>query len=212
MEKFTKVSGFAAPIPLNNVNTDMISPKNVMKSVTKKGLGWGLFQEYRNLPNGDKNPDFVLNKKPWSSAKIIVSLNNWGCGSSREHAPWAMHGFGIRSVIAISFADIHYNNCFKNGILPVQLLPDEIKHVMNSAEAGEEMTVDLQKNVVSLADGTTFHFNVSSFYRDSLLSGADEIDYTLAQITSIERFEKKQRKLTPWLFDRVLIQYSSESM
>ncbi|MEX6505265.1 3-isopropylmalate dehydratase small subunit [Jiella sp. M17.18] len=202
MEKFTSVSGYAAPIPINNVNTDMITPKNVLKAVTKKGLVPFFFQEYRFNPDGSENPDFVLNKEPWRNAKIIVSLENWGCGSSREHSPWAMKDFGIRSVIAISFADIHYSNCFKNGILPVALKPDEVDRVMKSAEAGEIVTVDLEALAVTLEDGTRFAFEVEDFRRDALLSGLDEVGQTLEHEDQIAAFEAKQRQVTPWLYDR----------
>lgn len=202
MEKFTRISGIAAPIPINNVNTDMITPKNVLKAVTKKGLVPFFFQEYRFNADGSENPDFVLNKEPWRHAKIIVSLENWGCGSSREHSPWAMHDFGIRAVIAISYADIHYNNCVKNGILPVALKPDEIDRVMKSAEAGEMVTVDLQAQEVSLEDGTRFAFEIDEVRRTALLSGHDEIDQTLAHADAITAFEQRQRQITPWLYDR----------
>lgn len=202
MEKFIRVTGIAAPIPINNVDTDMITPKQVLKAVTRKGLAWSLFQEHRFRPDGSENPDFVLNKEPWRNAKIIVSLENWGCGSSREHSPWAMYDFGIRAVIAISFADIHYNNCFKNGILPAALKPDEIDVVMKSAKAGEEVTVDLERQIVGLADGTEFTFEIEDFRRDALLRGLDEIGQTLDQASAISAFEEKQRKVTPWLYDR----------
>ncbi|WP_368186187.1 3-isopropylmalate dehydratase small subunit [Aestuariibius sp. HNIBRBA575] len=202
MEKFSKVTGIAAPMPWDNVNTDMISPKHVMKAVKKTGLAWGFFQEYRFGRDGAVKPDFVLNKAPWDKASIIVSLENWGCGSSREHAPWAMRDYGIRSVIALSFADIHYNNCFKNGILPVRLPVEELNRVMQAAEAGEAVTVDLTTCQVTLADGTAFGFEVDAVRRDALLNGQDEIDQTKTQMTEIEGFEARHRRDVPWLFDR----------
>lgn len=199
MEKFTKITGFAVPIPQDNVNTDMISPAHVMKAVSKKGLAHGFFEELRFFSNGEKT-DFILNKAPWDSSSIIISLKNWGCGSSREHAPWAMYDFGIRSVIAISFADIHYNNCMKNGILPVKLSPKEIKVVMKSAELGEKITVDLQKQQVVLMNNTKFAFEVDKFYRDRLLLGESDISYTLRYLDAIGEFESAQKKSTPWLY------------
>ncbi|WP_040489174.1 3-isopropylmalate dehydratase small subunit [Fulvimarina pelagi] len=202
MEKFVSVTGIAAPMPINNVDTDMITPKPVLKAVTKKGLAWSLFQEHRFKPDGTENPEFVLNQEPWRNAKIIVSLENWGCGSSREHSPWAMYDFGIRAVIAISYADIHYNNCFKNGILPVTLSPDEVDVVMEAARRGEEVTVDLEDEEVRLADGTVFAFEIEDYRRDALLRGLDEIGQTLDQGDAIFAFEEKQRKVTPWLYDR----------
>jgi len=202
MEKFTKVTGIAMPLPWNNVNTDMICPKNVMKVVKKTGLSWGFFQEYRFTPDGQKDLNFVLNKEPWDKASIIVSLENWGCGSSREHAPWAMRDFGIRSVIAVSFADIHYNNCFKNGILPVRLTLDEVDPVMRAAENGEDISVDLTTCRVELADGTHFSFAVDDFRRTALLNGMDEIAQTKTQFDEIRAFEACYRQAVPWLFDR----------
>ncbi len=202
MEKFSKVTGIVAPMPWDNVNTDMISPKHVMKAVKKTGLAWGFFQEYRVGPDGEVKPDFVLNKAPWDKASIIVSLENWGCGSSREHAPWAMRDYGVRSVIALSFADIHYNNCFKNGILPVRLPAEELTRVMQAAEAGQEVTVDLTTCQVTLADGTVFGFEVDAVRRDALLNGQDEIDQTKTQMAEIEAFEASHRRDVPWLFDR----------
>jgi 3-isopropylmalate/(R)-2-methylmalate dehydratase small subunit len=202
MEKFLSISGYAASIPMSNVNTDMITPKNVMKSVTKKGLAWGLFQNFRFNPDGSKKQDFVLNKAPWNQAKIIVSMENWGCGSSREHAPWAMYDFGIRSVIAISFADIHYNNCFKNGILPVRLAHDQILQVQASAEAGEIITVNLETQQVKLLDGTCFQFEIDAAGRLALLAGYDEIDQTMLHAADIDAFEIRHKALVPWLFNR----------
>lgn len=199
MEQFTKVTGIAAPMPWNNVNTDMISPKHVMKAVSKSGLSWGLFQEYRFNSNGEKNPDFILNKKPWDTASIIVSLENWGCGSSREHAVWAMKDYGIRSVIAISFADIHYNNCFKNGILPVCLAQDEVLQVLEVAKAMEPVTIDLLSCTVEIGLDTKFSFKVDEFRRDALLSGMDEIDQTRTQLNKIIEFEQQYKHKAPWI-------------
>ncbi|MCW2240502.1 3-isopropylmalate dehydratase small subunit [Azospirillum canadense] len=202
MEKFVQITGYAAPMPMNNINTDMITPKQVMKAVSRKGLSWGLFCEYRFDDQGNENPDFVLNKEPWRRASIVVALENWGCGSSREHAPWAMLDFGIRSVIAISFADIHYNNCFKNGILPVALKPDEVARVMKDAEAGKPVTVDLPSQTVRLEDGAAFPFHVDPFRKDCLLNGFDDIALTMLESDKIDAYESAYRKKVPWLFDR----------
>lgn len=201
MEQFTRITGIIAPMPWNNVNTDMISPKHVMKAVSKKGLSWGFFQEYRFKLNGEKDQDFILNKSPWDNASMIVSLENWGCGSSREHAVWTMRDYGIRSIIAISFAEIHYNNCFKNGILPVCLAPHEVAQIIKLAEAGEEITVDLVSNYVELKNGTRFLFEVDEVRRKALLNGMDEIDQTNMQLNKITEFEKEYSNKVPWLFN-----------
>ncbi|MES3002433.1 MAG: 3-isopropylmalate dehydratase small subunit [Pseudomonadota bacterium] len=202
MEKFATVKGYAAPMPIPNINTDMITPKYMLKWVTKKGLSWGLFREYRIREDGSENPDFILNREPWRRAKLIVALENFGCGSSREHAPWALHDFGIRSVIAVSFADIFYNNCFKNGILPVTLSPAQVEQVMGEAQAGREVTVDLEAQEVRLESGEVFGFEVNEFRKRCLLQGLDDIALTLEHAPAIEGFESAQRARLPWLYER----------
>ena len=202
MEKFITVQGYAAPMPIANINTDMITPKYMLTWVTKTGLSWGLFREYRIRDDGSENPDYILNREPWRQAKLIVALENFGCGSSREHAPWALYDFGIRSIIAPSFADIFYNNCFKNGLLPVVLAPAEVDQVMQEAEAGRQVAVDLPQQKVTLADGRTFSFEVTEFRKHSLLNGLDDIAQTLQHSASIEAFEQRQRAAQPWLYER----------
>jgi 3-isopropylmalate/(R)-2-methylmalate dehydratase small subunit len=200
MSEFTKITGVVAPILWNNVDTDMISPKQVLKTVSKAGLAWGFFQEYRFKLNGDLNPEFILNQKPWDKASIIVSLENWGCGSSREHAVWAMRDYGIRCVIAASFAEIHYTNCFKNGILPISLNNIELEQVIKIAQDGLEITVDLIRCCIDLPNGEQINFVVDESRRTSLLHGMDEIDETNTQVKKIIEFESKYKKQVPWLF------------
>ncbi len=202
MEKFTTIKGYAAPMPIANINTDMITPKYMLKWVTKIGLSWGLFREYRIRDDGSENPDFILNQEPWRKAKLIVALENFGCGSSREHAPWALYDFGIRSIIASSFADIFYNNCFKNGLLPVPLIPEEVDQVMAEAKAGRQVVVDLPTQTVTLEDGRSFSFEVTEFRKYCLLNGLDDIGITMEQAAKISKFEQAQQALQPWLYDR----------
>jgi 3-isopropylmalate/(R)-2-methylmalate dehydratase small subunit len=202
MEKFDTIQGYAAPMPIPNINTDMITPKEVLKAVTKTGLSWGLFREYRIRDDGSENPDFILNQEPWRKARLIVALENFGCGSSREHAPWALYDFGIRSIIAPSFADIFYNNCFKNGLLPVILKPEEVDAAMEEARAGRQISVDLPRQTVTLQDGRQFRFEVTEFRKHCLLNGLDDIGLTLEQAPKIAQFEQAQRARQPWLYDR----------
>jgi len=202
VEKFTTIKGYAAPMPIPNINTDMITPKYMLKWVTKTGLSWGLFREYRIRDDGSENPDFILNQEPWRKAKLIVALENFGCGSSREHAPWALYDFGIRSIIATSFADIFYNNCFKNGLLPVILKPEEVDQVMDEAKVGRQVAVDLPAQKVTLEGGRQFDFEVTEFRKYCLLNGLDDIGLTLEQAPKIEQFEQAQRACQPWLYDR----------
>ncbi len=209
MEKFVSVTGYAAPMPIANVNTDMITPKYMLKWVTKTGLSWGLFREQRILPDGSENPDFVLNQEPWRAAKILVSLENFGCGSSREHAPWALFDFGIRSIVAVSFADIFYNNCFKNGILPVALDRAAVNRVMAEAVAKRGVKVDLPSQTVHLADGTVFSFEVNAFLKYRLENGLDDIGLTLQHADKIAAFETAQRAKLPWLYDRASLSAKS---
>ncbi len=201
MEKFTTLSGVAAPMPLVNIDTDMIIPKQFLKTIKRSGLGKHLFDEMRYDENGNENPDFVLNKPAWRKAQILVAGDNFGCGSSREHAPWALLDFGIRCIIATSFADIFYNNCFKNGILPVVLPKEQVDVLMEDAERGENarITVDLEQQTVSASDGTTFRFEIDPFKKHCLLNGLDDIGLTLAKAEKIDRFEKSYQERMPWV-------------
>jgi len=202
VEKFTSIKGIAAPMPIANIDTDMIAPKLLLKSVTKFGLSWGLFREHRFHDNGTEKPDFILNQDPWRHAKIIVALENFGCGSSREHAPWALYDFGFRCIIAPSFADIFYNNCFKNGLLPISLSPEAVNEVMVDAKAGREVGVDLLSQAVTLDDGRVFIFEIEGFLKYCLLNGLDDIGITLGKVEKIDRFEELQQLRHPWLYDR----------
>jgi 3-isopropylmalate/(R)-2-methylmalate dehydratase small subunit len=200
MEKFTTLTGIAAPMPLVNIDTDMIIPKQFLKTIQRSGLGKNLFDEMRYTPDGAEIPDFVLNQPAWRSAQILVAGDNFGCGSSREHAPWALLDFGIRCVISTSFADIFYNNCFKNGILPVVLPPEAVAHLMQEAQKGENarITVDLQAQTVTASDGATFAFDVDAFKKHCLLNGLDDIGLTLEKAAAIDAFEAKNAALRPW--------------
>ena len=201
MEKFEKITGVAAPLPLINVDTDMIIPKQFLKTIKRSGLGVNLFDEMRYLDDGGENPDFVLNKPAYRHAEILVAGDNFGCGSSREHAPWAIKDFGIRCVIAPSFADIFFNNCFKNGILPIALPQDQVDVLMKDAEKGENarMTVDLEAQTVTTSDGESFHFDVDAFKKHCLLEGLDDIALTLEKTPAIQSFEAKAEMERPWV-------------
>ncbi len=187
MEKFTKLSGIAAPLPMINVDTDMIIPKQFLKTIKRTGLGKHLFDEMRYEPDGTEKPDFVLNKPAYRKAQILVAGANFGCGSSREHAPWALLDFGIRCVIAPSFADIFYNNCFKNGILPIPLPQEEIDKLMDDAERGANaiVAVDLEKQEITGPDGGRIHFDMDPFRKHCLLNGLDDIGLTLQKKPAI---------------------------
>lgn len=199
MGAFVNVRGICAPIPLANVNTDVIAPKELMRAVTRKGLSWGLFRPYRFEANGTPKPDFVLNRHPWDAAKIMVAYENFGCGSSREHAAWALADFGIRSIIAPSFAEIFNNNCIKNRILPVVLERAGVEEVMARAEAGEEVEVDLPSQQVRLASGRVFGFAISPLQKHRLLTGIDDIADTMAFEADILAFEDRHFADLPWL-------------
>ena len=201
MDKFETVSGVAAPMPLVNIDTDMIIPKQFLKTIKRSGLGVNLFDEMRYDAEGNEIADFVLNKPAYRSAEILVAGENFGCGSSREHAPWALKDFGIKVVISESFADIFYNNCFKNGILPVTLPADAVAVLMEDAERGENarITVDLEKQVVSSTDGTEFSFEVDEFKKHCLLNGLDDIGLTNQKIDHIKSFEENHAKEMPWV-------------
>jgi 3-isopropylmalate/(R)-2-methylmalate dehydratase small subunit len=200
MEKFTTLTGVAAPMPLVNIDTDMIIPKQFLKTIQRSGLGKNLFDEMRYTPDGQEIPDFVLNQPAYRKAEIIVAGDNFGCGSSREHAPWALLDFGIRCVISTSFADIFYNNCFKNGILPVVLPPEAVAHLMDDARKGANarITVDLAAQTVTASDGTTFAFEVDAFKKHCLMNGLDDIGLTLEKAAAIDSFEAKNAALRPW--------------
>ncbi len=201
MQKFTKLTGIAAPMPLINVDTDMIIPKQFLKTIKRSGLGKSLFDEMRYNEDGSENPDFVLNKPAYRNAEILIAGENFGCGSSREHAPWALLDFGIRCVIAPSFADIFYNNCFKNGILPVVLPQDQVDALMKDAEKGENarMTIDLEQQEVTDSDGRTYRFEIDSFKKYCLLEGLDDIGLTMARIESIKAYEGRIAQERPWV-------------
>ena len=200
MDKFTTLTGVAAPMPLVNIDTDMIIPKQFLKTIQRSGLGKNLFDEMRYTLDGKEIPDFVLNQPAYRKAEIIVAGDNFGCGSSREHAPWALLDFGIRCVIATSFADIFYNNCFKNGILPVVLPQEAIDHLMDDARKGANarMTVDLENQTVTASDGTAFKFEVDAFKKHCLMNGLDDIGLTLEKAASIDSYEAKVATLRPW--------------
>ena len=201
MEKFTRLTGVAAPLSLINVDTDMIIPKQFLKTIERTGLGKHLFSEMRYDENGDERPDFVLNQPAYRQAKILVAGDNFGCGSSREHAPWAILDFGIRCVIAESFADIFYNNCFKNGILPIKLPASDVVLLMDDAGRGANatITVDLHAQEISGPDGGTISFEIDPFRKHCLIEGLDDIGLTLQNATAIDKFEKKSAQSRPWL-------------
>ena len=201
MEKFTNVSGVAAPMPLVNIDTDMIIPKQFLKTIKRSGLGVNLFDEMRYNQDGSEISDFVLNQSAYRNTEIIIAGENFGCGSSREHAPWALKDFGISVVISESFADIFYNNCFKNGILPIKLSKESIDILMDDASKGENarISVDLEEQIVSATDGTIFKFEVDAFKKHCLLNGLDDIGLTYQKIESVDKFEEKQAKISPWL-------------
>ncbi|MFC7702777.1 3-isopropylmalate dehydratase small subunit [Plastorhodobacter daqingensis] len=201
MDKFTTLTGVAAPMPLVNVDTDMIIPKQFLKTIKRTGLGANLFDEMRFDQEGNEIPDFVLNQPAYRNAEILVAGENFGCGSSREHAPWALLDFGIRCVIAPSFADIFFNNCFKNGILPIVLPQDQVDVLMEDAKKGANarMTVDLEAQVVTTSDGQSFPFEVDAFKKHCLLNGLDDIGLTLEKAAAIDSFEAKAGTLRPWV-------------
>jgi len=201
MEKFTTLTGIAAPMPLVNIDTDMIIPKQFLKTIARTGLGKNLFDEMRYNLDGSEKPDFVLNQPAYRKAEILVAGENFGCGSSREHAPWALLDFGIRAVIAPSYADIFYSNCFKNGILPIVLPEGQVAVLMDDAQNGANarITVDLAAQTVTSSDGHSFHFEVDPFRKHCLLNGLDDIDLTLEKSAAIDAFEKTAATLRPWV-------------
>ena len=201
MQKFTTLTGIAAPMPLVNIDTDMIIPKQFLKTIARTGLGKNLFDEMRFTQNGAEIPGFVLNMPAWRKAEILVAGDNFGCGSSREHAPWALLDFGIRAVISTSFADIFYNNCFKNGILPIMLPPEAVAVLMADAQKGANarMTVDLAAQTVTSSDGQVFHFEVDAFKKHCLLNGLDDIGLTLEKAQAIDTYEAAAAQSRPWV-------------
>ncbi len=200
MQPFVTLTGIAAPLAVANVDTDQIIPARFLKTLTRSGLGKSLFAGLRYNPDGSENPDFVLNQEPFRKAEILISLDNFGCGSSREHAPWALADFGIRCVIAPSFADIFYNNCFKNGILPVALPRAVCEQLQEETRLGSNarVTVDLERQVVVRAGGEEVAFEIDAGLRNTLLQGLDEISETLEHDSAISRFEDRRTQAEPW--------------
>ena len=202
MEKFTTLTGVAAPMPLVNIDTDMIIPKQFLKTIKRTGLGANLFDEMRFERDGAEKPDFVLNQPAYRQAQILVAGDNFGCGSSREHAPWALMDFGIRCVISTSFADIFYNNCFKNGILPIVLPQEDVDKLMDDAERGSNamVTVDLESQTITGPDGGEISFDVDPFRKHCLLHGLDDIGLTMENAAgAIDTFEEELAQTRPWL-------------
>ena len=214
MKAFTVHSGIVAPLDRANVDTDMIIPKQFLKSIRRSGFGKNLFDELRYLDEGQPdqdcsgrplNPDFVLNQPRYQDASILLSRHNFGCGSSREHAPWALDDYGFRCVIAPSFADIFYNNCFKNGLLPIVLLEDVVDELFRetAGQDGYSLTIDLEREVIVRPGGREIEFGIDAFRKDCLLKGLDEIGLTLEQSDSIRQFEQRHQARFPWLFNTV---------
>jgi 3-isopropylmalate/(R)-2-methylmalate dehydratase small subunit len=201
MEKFSELTGVAAPLPMINVDTDKIIPKQFLKTIKRTGLGANLFHEKRFDAEGNENPAFVLNQPAYRNAKILIAGANFGCGSSREHAPWAILDFGIKCVIAPSFADIFYNNCFKNGILPIALPQSEVDKLLDDASRGANatITIDLERQEIRGPDGGVIHFDVDSFRKKCLLEGLDDIGLTLRKQARIAAFESGQQAAQPWI-------------
>jgi len=201
MEKFTTITGVAAPMPLINIDTDMIIPKVFLKTIKRSGLGVSLFADMRYDEAGNENPDFVLNKPAYRNAEILVTGDNFGCGSSREHAPWALRDFGIRCVIAPGFADIFFNNCFQNAILPIVLPQEQVDILMQDAEKGgnARMTVDLEAQEITTSDGQVFPFEVDAFKKHNLLNGLDDIGLTMEKVNAIDAYESRIAAERPWV-------------
>ena len=201
MQKFDKLTGVAAPLDILNIDTDMIIPKQFLKTIKRSGLGKNLFDEMRYARDGSELPGFVLNKAPYRQAEILVAGDNFGCGSSREHAPWALLDFGIRCVISTSFADIFYNNCFKNGILPIVVSADERDAVLADAADIEnpELSIDLVSQTIRRPNGVTISFEVDAFRKKCLLEGLDDIGLTMEKSSAIDSFEAARSQSQPWL-------------
>ena len=201
MQKFTTLTGVAAPLPMINVDTDKIIPKQYLKTIERTGLGKALFDELRYNADGSEKPDFVLNQPAYRKAEILAAGENFGCGSSREHAPWALLDFGIRAVIAPSFADIFHSNCFKNGILPIVLPAETVAHLMDDARKGSNarLAIDLASQTITRPDGQVVHFEVDQFRKQCLLDGVDDIGLTLKKESAIAKFENRRKQTQPWL-------------
>ena len=201
MNKFDKLSGIAAPMPMVNIDTDMIIPKQFLKTIKRSGLGVNLFDEMRYDRDGNEVPDFVLNKPQYRDAQILVAGDNFGCGSSREHAPWAIADFGITCVIAPSFADIFYNNCFKNGILPIALPQEQVDLLMKDAEKGSNARTeaDLEAQTITSSDGEVITFQIDAFKKHCLMNGLDDIGLTLEKAAAIDSFESAAAQARPWV-------------
>ena len=212
MQPFTTLTGTAAPLPMINVDTDMIIPKQFLKTIKRSGLGRSLFFEMRYDDEGREIPTFVLNRAPHRDARILIAGENFGCGSSREHAPWALLDFGIRCVIAPSFADIFFNNCFKNGILPITLPAAQVDALSRMAERGANatFTIDLERQEITTPDGESIAFDIDPFRKTCLLGGLDDIGLTLQRADGIAAFEAKQRTERPWLYRRAAIGDSAQ--
>jgi len=200
MDKFTKVQSIPAYLPIVNVDTDMIIPKQFLKTIKRTGLGKSLFFEIRYDDDGQPLKDFVLNQEPYNHSQILIGEKNFGCGSSREHAPWSLLDFGFKVVIAPSFADIFYNNCFKNGILPIVLKDDEIKELAEISKNKKEITIDLEDQKIDKGDNRPFTFEVETFRKECLINGYDDIALSLKKTKDVETYLEKKKKDTPWLF------------
>ena len=203
MDKFTTLTGVAAPMPLVNIDTDMIIPKQFLKTIARTGLGKNLFDEMRYTLDGAEIPGFVLNQPAYRNAEILVAGENFGCGSSREHAPWALNDFGLRCVIAPSFADIFFNNCFKNGMLPIRLPQEQVQVLMGDAQAALPLEIDLPNQRVLRSNGQAFPFQVDAFRKHCLLNGLDDIGLTLAKEAAIAAYERRQQADLPWLWNGI---------
>jgi len=202
MQAFTKLTGIAAPLPKANVDTDQIIPARFLKSISRLGFGKNLFANFRYKEDGKENPDFVLNQEPYRKAEVLIAFENFGCGSSREHAPWALLDFGIRCVIAPDFADIFHNNCFKNGVLPVRLPREICEKLMEDAKMGgnARISVDLERQVVVRPNGEEIPFQIDPLRRHLMLNGLDDIGQTMQHAPAIDGFEARQRAAQPWLY------------
>jgi 3-isopropylmalate/(R)-2-methylmalate dehydratase small subunit len=201
MEKFTTLEGVAAPMKMINIDTDMIIPKNYLKTIKRTGLGTGLFAEHRFRDDGSENPDFILNKPAYRKSRVIVAGDNFGCGSSREHAPWALLDYGIRCVISTSFGDIFYNNCFKNGVLPIRVSPEDLEKLFDDAERGANatLTIDLEKQEIRGPDGGAVKFEIDAHRKHCMLNGLDDIGLTMVKEGEIGTYEDKVKAARPWV-------------
>ena len=200
MKKFTTLTSIPAPLPMINIDTDMIIPKQFLRTIERTGLGKGLFYELRHNEDGTKKDNFVLDTAPYTTSKILVTGENFGCGSSREHAPWALLDFGITCIIAASYSDIFYNNCFKNSILPIILPQDTVDQIMNEANQKFEITIDLAEQKIQLSDQRVFSFDVDPFRKTCLLNGLDDIGLTLEHQNDISNFEEHDKGKRPWQY------------